>query len=195
MMGQCAAAASLLAGWAGAGGDVRADGPDSRLGIVIHSYAIRRRDPGIGFSDPIRFLEYCRSLGARGVQTAIGTRDESFIELVRQTLQASGMYLEGIVQLPRDSDDVGRFEAEIRTAADCGAKIVRTVMLDGRRYEVFDSADAFRRFAAQSFQRLVLAKPVVDRHAVRLAVENHKDWRADELVDIIRRIDSPNIGV
>jgi sugar phosphate isomerase/epimerase len=69
------------------------------------------------------------------------------------------------------------------------------VMLGGRRYEQFDTADAFRRFAERSWQSLQLAKAVVERHDVRLAIENHKDWRVAELLDILKRIDSPNVGV
>ena len=85
------------------------------------------------------------------------------------------MYLEGIIALPRDEADRDRFEAEVRTAAWAGATIVRTVMLSGRRYETFSTADAFRRFAASSSHSLELAAPVVARHGILLAVENHKD--------------------
>ena len=60
--------------------------------------------------------------------------------------------------------------------------VVRTVMLSGRRYETFATAAAFRRFAEESAHALGLAAPVVARHGIRLAVENHKDWRPDELL-------------
>ena len=73
--------------------------------------------------------------------------------------------------------------------------MLRSVMLSGRRYEQFDSADAFRRFAERSWQSLALAKPIVEQHGVKLAIENHKDSRVPDLLDILKRIDSPNIGV
>jgi 3-oxoisoapionate decarboxylase len=165
------------------------------LGLVIHSYAIRQGDPQHRFADPLQFLEHARSLGAAGVQTSIGQRDDAYIEKLRQWLKQNAMYLEGIIGLPRDAKDVERFAAEIRTASDCGVTTVRTVMLSGRRYETFDSATAFRRFAQESFDRLILSKPVVERFGVRLAIENHKDWRAQELVDILERANSPRLGV
>jgi sugar phosphate isomerase/epimerase len=105
------------------------------------------------------------------------------------------MYLEGIVTLPRDDSDLARFEAEIRTAKIAGCEVVRTVMLSGRRYETFKSLDAFRRFGESSFHSLKLAGPVAARHGIYLAVENHKDWRADELIAILKRIGNDHVGV
>jgi sugar phosphate isomerase/epimerase len=105
------------------------------------------------------------------------------------------MYLEGSLRLPRDKADVERFAAEVRTAKACGATVLRTVQLGGRRYEVFDSAAAFRTFAEGARQSLLLAKPVVEREGVRLAVENHKDLEAKSLIELLKAIDSPNVGV
>jgi sugar phosphate isomerase/epimerase len=166
-----------------------------RLGVVIHSYGFRRSHRPSRFDDPLVFLDYCRRLGAAGVQTSLGVRDETYVGRVREIVKESGAYLEGIVRLPRDEADVPRFNDELRTAKDCGAMVLRTVMLNGRRYEQFDSADAFRRHMERSWQSLLLAKPVVERHGVRLALENHKDWRVPDLLDILKRIDSANIGV
>jgi sugar phosphate isomerase/epimerase len=105
------------------------------------------------------------------------------------------MDLEGIVSPPRDERDLARFEAEIRTARRAGAVIVRTAMLSGRRYETFESLTAFRQFADRSAHSLALAAPVVERHGVRLAVENHKDWRADELVAMLKKLGSDHVGI
>lgn len=171
------------------------DKPARRLGIVIHSYGLKSKDKASQFGDPLVFLEYCRTLGSAGVQTGIGARDDAYIDKVRAALRTSGMYLEGIVRLPRAAAEADRFDEELRTVRACGATVARTVLLDSRRYETFDSAEAFRTFAAECDVRLRLAKPIAERHGVRLAVENHKDWRADDLLKIIRRADSPNIGV
>ncbi len=166
-----------------------------RLGIVIHSYGIRRGHRPSRFSEQLVFLEYCQKLGAAGVQTSLGRYDEALAGRLREAAKTNGMYLEGIVSLPRDGQDVLRFEDELRMAEECGAKVVRTVMLSGRRYETFDSAEAFGEFRERSWQSLALAKPVVERHRVRLAIENHKDWRVADLLAILKRIDSSQIGV
>jgi len=170
------------------------------LGLVIHSFAVRTagdrgRPPHDRFSDPARFLEYARLLGARGVQVGLGVRDDAQAEALRARAEAASMYLEGIVTLPRDNADLGRFEAEVSTAKKARCEVVRTVMLTGRRYETFKSIAAFRRFAESAFHSLNLAAPVVARHGILLAVENHKDWRADELIAILKRVGNDHIGV
>jgi sugar phosphate isomerase/epimerase len=168
------------------------------MGVVIHSYGIRNRpsaDKERRFDDPYTFLDYCRSIGAGGVQTALGVRDDAYAGRLRDLMAAHKLYLEGSIPLPRDQDDVERFTAEVRTAKRCGAAVFRTVLTSGRRYEVFDSADAFRQFVERGKQALARARPVVEKHEVRMALENHKDLRAPELLDLLKKLDSPLAGV
>jgi sugar phosphate isomerase/epimerase len=172
----------------------------SSCGLVIHSFAVRTAadrtlPPRERFSNPDRFLAHARSLGAAGVQVSIGIREDRDAEALRSNAEAASMFLEGIVSLPRDDADLDRFEAELRTAKRAGAKVVRTVMLQGRRYETFASAAAFRKFAEESWHSLFLAGPVVARQDIRLAVENHKDWRADELIGLLKRLGNDHVGV
>ena len=129
------------------------------------------------------------------MQVGIGARDDAACERLRARAAAHAMDLEGIVRLPRDRDDLDRFAAEVQAAARAGATVLRTAMLSGRRYETFATAAAFRSFADQSQRSLALAEPVAARAGVRLAVENHKDWRADELIAIMKRISSAHVGV
>jgi sugar phosphate isomerase/epimerase len=164
------------------------------MGVVIHSYGMRGADKESHFNDPLTFLDYCHGLGAAGVQTALGARDEAYTAKLRARAEEHRMYVEGSSRLPRDKGDVERFAAEVRTAKECGAAVVRTVLMDGRRYEVFDSATAFRKAAEQARQSLLLAKPVVEKHAIKLAVENHKDFEAGALVELLKAADSPNVG-
>jgi 3-oxoisoapionate decarboxylase len=42
---------------------------------------------------------------------------------------------------------------------------------------------------------LALARPAVEKYEMRMAVENHKDLQAPELVEMIAKLDSPLIGV
>jgi sugar phosphate isomerase/epimerase len=198
MLAACAAAARALHHGplrAGTGGD-----PRSALGMVIHSFPVhvaagRARKGETPFDDPIRFLDYCRALGASSVQVGIGARPDGYADNLRERAEAGDMHLEGIAALPRDQADLERFEAELRTARRAGVTIVRTVCLSGRRYETFDSADAFRKFGERSLHSLRLAAGVLARHDVLLAVENHKDWRADELIGLLGKVGSDRLGV
>ncbi len=166
------------------------------MGVVIHSYGIRRSgDKERRLDDPLTFLDFCRARGAGGVQTSLGVRDDAYAARLRDLLATHHLYLEGSIALPRDKADVARFTAEVQTVKRCGAQVFRTVFMNGRRYEVFDSAEAFRKFHAQSRQALALARPIVEKHEIRMAVENHKDLRAPELLAVIKECDSPFVGI
>ncbi len=165
------------------------------IGIASSSYANRLRlGRGRGLDDPSAVLEFCRDRGAAGIQWPLGVRDGSEAARIRERADALGLYVEGSLRPPKDESDVGRFEAEARTAKDSGARVVRTVMQGGRRYEAFGRAESFREFLDWAWRSLRLAEPVVRRHGVVLAVENHKDYRADELADVLRRLDSEHVG-
>ncbi|HEY1860909.1 MAG TPA: TIM barrel protein [Gemmataceae bacterium] len=182
------------------GSIARTDGPKDTprpsMGIVIHSYSIlRSSDKDHRLDDPFAFLELCRSLGAGGAQTSLGVRDEAYAEKLHDYLSEHKLFLEGSITLPRDNDDLERFTKEVQTAKRCGVAVFRTVLMNGRRYEVFDSAEAFRKFHERGKQALAGAKPVVEKYEVRMAVENHKDLQATELLDMVKKLDCPFIGV
>lgn len=172
----------------------------TQLGVCIHCYMIRPTTgkPGGkdgGFADPLNFLEHCHRLGAGGVQVGIGTKDQAYIAKLRGRAEDYGMFLEGSTALPRDRADVERFAAEVRTAKLAGAKLIRTVMIGGRRYESFDAAEAFRQALGRGRESLQLAEPVAAAEQIHLAVENHKDQRLDEMLASLKQIDSEYVGV
>ena len=170
-----------------------------RLGIANFSYNIRLRAERSGkvkgrLAHPIGFLDHCHKLGAGGVQMDIGVRDETYIRKLRRQAENHDMFIEGSAGLPRDSSKVEQFEAIVRTAKESGAKVVR-IAIGGRRYEQFNKAEEFKAFAERTWKSLQLAEPVMARHRMRLAIENHKDWRIDQMLDILRRTGSEYVGV
>jgi sugar phosphate isomerase/epimerase len=188
--------AALSLGAAVGAGERRARQP---LGLVIHSYAVRSSKPlapdFLPIDDPLAFVEHAAALGAAGVQTRLGLPDAATIDRLRAAIARHDMYLEGIVALPKDEGDAGRFEAEATAAKSAGAGVLRTVCLSGRRYETFNSREAFDEFAHRSWTSLALAEPIARRQQVRLAVENHKDWRVDEMLGWLKRLGSEHVGV
>jgi sugar phosphate isomerase/epimerase len=191
-------ALALGAGVVLAGG-LRAAEPKKRLGVVIHSYGIRRAHPpkgeGPSFDDPCDFLDHCAALGAAGIQTALGARGAEYNARLRAKAEKHGMYVEGTVALPKGEDDAKRFENELRSAKECGATVLRTVAMNGRRYETFETKEAFDEFAKRAWTSLQLAEPLARKLDVKLAVENHKDWRIDELLGVLKKLDSVHVGV
>jgi 3-oxoisoapionate decarboxylase len=195
----CAGAIPALAGESSRGGEGNADDQPS-LGVVILTYsgrvaADRARGGSNRLDDPLNFLEYCHAMGVRGVQVAIGARDSAYSERLAKRAAAYGMYLEGIVRLPRNRTDMERFRDEVGTAFLAGARVLQTTLMDGHRFETFTTAAAFRRFADAAFESLTLAKEVLAMFGMKLAIENHKNLRAGELIDVVKRVESEHIGV
>jgi len=164
-----------------------------RLGIGMHSYGFHWRAKR--FDDALTFLEHAHKLGAGGVQVSIGQRDAAYTRKLRERCEEWGMYLEAQAGLPLDDSGLARFTAEAQSAQAAGAKVMRTAMLSGRRYETFNTAAEFETFAAKSWKSLTLAEPIAKKHGLRLAVENHKDWLIPELLDMMRKISSEYVGI
>jgi sugar phosphate isomerase/epimerase len=171
--------------------------PAVDMGLLIYSYGIRARaEKGRGFSEPANFLAFAKERGASAVQVSLGAKSEVDAAAVRRAAEKAGMHLEGIVSPPADAGaKLERFAAELATAKACGAGVVRTVMLGGRRYEAFTKAEEYAAFAKHSAEMLRRAEPVARKAGVKLAVENHKDFRADELIDLLKGISSEFVGV
>lgn len=170
------------------------------MGVVVHSYGIRygskvESQTYPAFKDAIDLIRHCHSIGAGGIQTTVGGWAEDFSKKVRDEREKLGMYLEGSIGLPKNPEDVGRFEKEVITAKEAGASVLRSVCLSGRRYENFKSASEWAVFRENSLKSIQLAEPIVRKHQVKLAIENHKDWKAAELAQLIQNLGSEWVGV
>jgi 3-oxoisoapionate decarboxylase len=171
-----------------------------RMGIIVHSYAHRwnskvKSEKYPAFLDAIDLMEHCHNIGAGGIQVIVRDWTQDFASKVRDRREKLGLYIEGSIGLPKTESDIPAFEREIVAAKEAGAEITRTVCLSGRRYETFQSLGAFQEFKRNSIASLKWAEPVVRKHKMKLAVENHKDWRAAEMLTILRDLDSEWVGV
>lgn len=194
-----ALAAAPFVGAALLAADDPAPEPRCSLGLVIHSFAVRRPRPLANefgpIATPLEFALAAARFGAGGIQTSLPALDDNRLRSLRETLERHQLYIEGIVALPKDDGEALRFEADLKAARAAGATVVRTVCLSGRRYETFDTAAQFRQFADRSWKSLQIAQPLAEKHRIGLAVENHKDWRIDELLGMLKRLDSEYVGV
>jgi len=171
----------------------------SKLGLVAYNCGLRRkwmqqRDPKIDLFEPLTFLKHCHSLGAGGMQTSLGVLDAARVKALKEFAAEHSLCIDGIVNPPKDDGDLARFDAEIRTAAEVGVQAVRTVVMPGRRYEQFKSLAEVREAEAKALKMLELAVPIVTKHRVKLAVENHKDQRIDERLALYKHLSCEFIG-
>ncbi len=171
-----------------------------KMGIVVHSYWSRwnskvesKKYPG--FQNAIDLNNNCHEIGAGGVQVGVKDWSLDFARKVRDQREKLGLYLEGSIGLPNKPEDVQRFEQDVKSAKEAGAIILRTVASTGRRYEVYHSMEEYSTAIRQAIISLQLAESIAKKYNVKIAVENHKDWHAPELVDIIKKLDSEYIGI
>lgn len=170
------------------------------MGVVVHSYGIRygskvESTKYPGFQNALDFMLHCHSIGAKGIQTLVSGWVEDFAKKIRDERENLGMYLEGSISLPKNDSDVLRFEKEVLLAKEAGVSVLRTVCLNGRRYENFKSKQEWNEFKINSTKSLQHAESIVRKHKVKLAIENHKDWKSAELAHLIQSFGSEWLGV
>lgn len=176
-----------------------ATGERTSLGLVAYNLGNRRkwmrqRDPKFDLFEPLTLLKHCHSVGAGGMQASLGVLDAARVKSLRDFAAGNSLTIDGIVNPPKDDGDLARFEAEIRAAAEVGVQAVRTVVMPGRRYERFRSLAEVREAEAKALRMLELAAPIVMKHRVKLAVENHKDQRIDERLALYKHLSCEFIG-
>ncbi|MEZ6064050.1 MAG: TIM barrel protein [Planctomycetaceae bacterium] len=170
------------------------------MGLVLYNCSIRRKqlleqNRGVDLFEPLTFLKHCHTLGAGGMQAQLRSLTLERVGELRDYAAKHSLYIEAIVSPPDSPDDLDRFDSEIRTAAAAGALAARTVVMPGRRYERFQTLAEFVQFEAKAQRMLELAAPIVERHRLPLAVENHKDQRNNERIALMEHIDSEFVGI
>src|SRR4029453_1930922 len=106
----------------------------------------------------------------------------------RKMKQELDMYVEIQTFLPREDPAV--FEHAVKVAKAAGATSLRVVCLLGRRYEMFDSYEGWKSAIEGFHKQIAAAVPIVERHQLPLGIENHKDWRVDQQVELLQRYSS-----
>ncbi len=153
------------------------------------------RDPNYvapPFTD--EFFEYCHSLGLGGAEMANVPSDPAAIGKLKEKVQQYNMHISFNVPLPRNEADVPRFEAGVKTAKEIGAWSLHAA-LTGRRYEDMKTLADYRASFDNNQRMVALAAPVVAKHQLRLALENHKGWSAAEQASWMKRLGNDFVGV
>ncbi len=153
----------------------------------------------IRFSSPQRLLEVDRlmtlaaDVGAAGAHGGMTQIDLEWARRTRRMKEELDMYVEVQTFLPREDPAV--FEHAVHVAKEAGATSLRVVCLLGRRYEMFDTLEGWKTAVAGFHKQIAAALPIVEKYKMPLGIENHKDWRVDEQVALLRQYDSEYLGV
>ena len=160
-------------------------------------YAGLQDDPGERLS-VFDFLDRARGHGVGGVslEACFLPSDDAFIDRLSTALDARGLsrvwawgHPNGLASGTdaRAAEDLSR---HLGIAKRVGARVMR-ICGGGRRTRPASWAEHKRGLVA-------LLRPLVDdaqRHDVVMAIENHIDLLADEMVELLETIDSPWLGV
>ncbi len=171
-----------------------ASGPVMRnMGIAPTAYVIRIRGAREGHP-PFDLLDRCHELNLGAVQTRLPSNDAAAVRAFRQKLDSYQMRAILDTPLPRDEAVVPAFDAAVKACKEAGASGLHAAMT-GRRYEDLNSVEAFKKNFDQCQKTIALAEPVVRKHKLPLAIENHKGWRAAEQAAWMKRLGSEYVGV
>jgi sugar phosphate isomerase/epimerase len=143
---------------------------------------------------PFDFIDYCHSLALGVAETRLDLSKPEAVRALRQKLESYSMRVILDIPLPRDEAGVPAFDAAIQAAHEAGVYGLHTAMTQ-RRYEQFDTLEAFQQDFDRCQRTIALGEPVLRKHKVRLAIENHKGWRAAEQAAWLKRVSSEWVGV
>ncbi len=165
--------------------------------IQIRIGQARRRDPNKKPPVPAdEFIELCHSLGAgiaqMGFDQLVGT-DTDYLKSIRRMLDQREMTLElGVSANALESEEA--FAPVAAASKELGVERLRIACLSGRRYETFAEMKTWQEFATHWKKVLRQSEPMLKKHKLRAGIENHKDWLADEQVEILKSVSSPYLG-
>ena len=141
-------------------------------------------------------LELTETFWAGGAQvdlSQLASHDAEYLKRVRARADKAGLWLE--LSVPARHLESAEAYAEMAgVAAALGVERIRVALLYGRRYESFATRDAWVAFDTKWRRQLLAIKPVVERYPIKVGIENHKDFTAVELADLLKSLDSDKLG-
>ena len=174
----------------GAASTLMAFEPDKALlGGSPTTFSARRRN-----NKQFDIIDHCHELGLAGAESMLPAPTPEAVKAIRQKVDSYGMSVVLNTPLPKTEGDVAQFDTAVAACKEAGAIALHAAMT-GRRYEQFDSLAAFQANFAQCQRSVDLAEPVLRKHRMRLAIENHKGWRAVEQAAWMKRLSSEWVGV
>ncbi len=152
--------------------------------------------PGFGHrsrAGGFNILEHCHGLGLGAVRMNLASTDPEAVRQLRKKLESYGMRVIISLAPPKEAGALPQYEAGVRAVSELGA-VTTHASFTARRYEEFDTFEAFKASFERHQRSVELAEPVLRKYKVKLAIENHKGWRAAEHAAWIKRVGSEWVG-
>lgn len=137
-----------------------------------------------------QFIDRVADLGLDGFQIDpmhLDARDEATLGKTAQHAQARGLFLEyGAMGL-----EPSYLSAELEVCAKLGSPVLRT-FANFNRYAKTTHLNQEIKRAIRSLHRVTRR---AEQLGIRIAVENHGDFSAEELVEVVKAVNSPWVGI
>lgn len=142
-----------------------------------------------------QLLERAHAAGAEGIILIRGFVCDPerwgprFLDEIKSRADELGMYLELGMGTPN------KLGTAVEDAVRMGASIIRALVApwiagDRRNYK-----GNWQEMVDRAVVQLRSVAPKAAEHGIKIGLENHLDLTADELLEVVERIDSPQIGV
>ena len=142
-------------------------------------------------------VEYCHDMGLGAAHTSLPKDLEpGAIKLIRDQVNKWDMRLTVGLRTPRADSELPQYETAVKACSEMDGRVICVHdSFSGRRYEQFKDAAEFHVFDAACKAGVRLAEPILRKYKMPLAIENHKGWRSQELVDWVKSTGSEYVGV
>jgi sugar phosphate isomerase/epimerase len=132
--------------------------------------------PGFGHrsrAGGFNILEHCHDLGLGAVRMNLPSTDPEAVRQLRKKLESYGMRVIISLAPPKEAGALPQYEAGVRAVSELGA-VTTHASFTARRYEEFDTFEAFKASFERHQRSVELAEPVLRKYKMKLAIENHK---------------------
>jgi sugar phosphate isomerase/epimerase len=142
-------------------------------------------------------VAYCHGMGLGAAHTSLPKDLEpGAIKRIRDQVNKWDMRLTVGLRTPRTASELPQYEAAVKACSEMDGRVVCVHdSFSGRRYEQFKDAAEFHAFDSACKAGVRLAEPILRKYKMPLAIENHKGWRSQELVDWVKSTGSEYVGV
>lgn len=163
-----------------------------KIGLETESYHLHFQN---GRMDIFDFIRRTAELGLDGVQINIikdknldpewgtlGSDDPEHLLKVRKEIEKYGLY----VEIDARGTEPKKFKKIIKAAHILGADVIRTYVSCGGNLE-----EEMAR-APKDIEEIL---PLLKKYRIKLAIENHEYETAEEMIELVKKINNPWIGI
>lgn len=165
-----------------------------KLGLFSYSYHLAFGKHEI-FSpshkmDLFEYMDCCKEMGLDGIQIDpqhLESSDDDYLNKIVQYANKCGFYIE--------YGTTGVEEQHLLKQLEIAKKLTSPILRTYIGFNPHDKGVDPQKEVAHALDVLNKIKSIAEEYEIKIAIENHCDLTTDELLSLIKAIDSPYVGV